>query len=157
MIRHDVKTYCNSCKYVMAYHQVSDGLPSLRVTMWIERLSLLVIGCREKLSTRLCMFFKGTKTIQSEWIFLQRITWDTGGSFAGVEKIIRETFLPRLFFGKTKTLSPVIGALSMMPVNKSRLGPPESSDVISVEVLNLHVMDRRTGMGRDRRGGGSPM
>ena len=60
--------------------------------------------------------------IQSEWIFLQRVTWDTGDSFAGVEKAIWETFLLHIFFGKTKTLSPVVGALSTIPVKKSRLG-----------------------------------
>ena len=31
-------------------------------------------------------------TIQSEWIFLQHVTWDIGDAFAGVDKIIRETF-----------------------------------------------------------------
>ena len=62
------------------------------------------------------------RTIQSEWIFLQHVTWDTWDAFAGVEKIIRETFLPRLFFGKTKTLSPVMEALSIIPVKKSGLG-----------------------------------
>ena len=45
-----------------------------------------------------------------------------GDAFAGVDKMIRETFFPRIFLGKTKTLSPVVGALSMMPVNKSGLG-----------------------------------
>ena len=59
--------------------------------------------------------------IQLEWIFLQRITWGTGDAFAGVEKIIRETFLPRLFFRKTKTLSIIVGYLSTMPFNKSGL------------------------------------
>ena len=51
--------------------------------------------------------------IQSEWISIQRATWDTGDSFAGVEKMLHETFLPRIFFGKTKTLSTVVGALSV--------------------------------------------
>ena len=60
--------------------------------------------------------------IQSEWIFLQRVTWDTGDVFAGVDKMIRETFLPRLFFRKTKTLSSVVGALCTMPVKKSVMG-----------------------------------
>ena len=32
--------------------------------------------------------------------------------------MILETFLPRLFFGKTKTLSLILGALSTMPVKK---------------------------------------
>ena len=36
--------------------------------------------------------------------------------------MIRETFLPRLFFRKTKTLSPVVGSLSTIPVIKSGLG-----------------------------------
>ena len=62
------------------------------------------------------------RAIQLEWIFIQRVTWDTGDAFAKVENIILETFLPRLFFGKTTTLSPVVGALSTMPVNKSGLG-----------------------------------
>ena len=59
---HDVKTYRYSCKYVITYHRVSDGLLSLRVTMWIEGLSLSVINRREKLATRLCVFCK-TKNI----------------------------------------------------------------------------------------------
>ena len=41
-------------------------------------------------------------SIQSEWIFLQRVTWDTGDSFTGVENMIRETFPPCLFFGGKK-------------------------------------------------------
>ena len=63
------------------------------------------------------------RAIQSECIFLQHVTWGTGESFVGVEKMIRETFFPCLFFGKTKTLPPVVGALSTVSVRKSRLGP----------------------------------
>ena len=36
--------------------------------------------------------------------------------------MIRETFLPCLFFGKTKTLSPIVGSLSAMPFKKAGLG-----------------------------------
>ena len=32
--------------------------------------------------------------IKLEWIFIQRVTWDTGGAFVGVEKMLQETFLP---------------------------------------------------------------
>ena len=46
--------------------------------------------------------------IQSEWIFFQRVIWDTGYAFSEVDKMIRETFLSRLFFGKTKNLSPLV-------------------------------------------------
>ena len=42
--------------------------------------------------------------------------------FTGVDKMIREAFLPRIFFGKKKTLSHIVGALSTMPVKKSGLG-----------------------------------
>ena len=62
------------------------------------------------------------RAIQSEWIFLQRVTWDTGDAFAGVEKMIRETFLPRLFFGKTKTLSPIVGTLIKILIKVAGLG-----------------------------------
>ena len=36
--------------------------------------------------------------------------------------MIQENFLPCLFFGKTKTLSPIVGNLSTIPVNKSVMG-----------------------------------
>ena len=44
--------------------------------------------------------------------------------------MIHETFMSRLFFGKTKTPSPVVGALSTMSVNKAGLGilNPVTSD-----------------------------
>ena len=60
--------------------------------------------------------------IQPEWIFLQHVTWDMGYAFAGVEKMIRENVLLRLFSGKTKTLSPIVGDQSTITVNKSGLG-----------------------------------
>ena len=62
------------------------------------------------------------RTIQLEWIFLQHVTWFTIDAFAGVERMIWETFLPRLFFRNMKTLSTIVGDLSMMLVKKSRLG-----------------------------------
>ena len=42
----------------------------------------------------------------------------TGQAFIGVEKVLRETFLPRLLFGKQKTLPPIVGDLSTFPVKK---------------------------------------
>ena len=38
--------------------------------------------------------------IQLEWSFLQRVTKNTGDSFLGVEKMLRETFFLCLFFIK---------------------------------------------------------
>ena len=45
-----------------------------------------------------------------------------GDTFAGVEKMIWETCLPRLFFVKTKSLSPIVLTLSTMLANKFGLG-----------------------------------
>ena len=59
--------------------------------------------------------------IQSEWIFPQRVEKNMGEAFAGVERMILKTFFPRLFFVKSKTLIPIVGTLSTMPVKKSSL------------------------------------
>ena len=45
-------------------------------------------------------------TIQSEWIFLQRVTKNTGETFAVVEIMIRRTSLTRLLFEGKKTSHP---------------------------------------------------
>ena len=60
--------------------------------------------------------------IQSEWIFLRRVTTNMLDEFAGVETMIQETFPPCLFFRKTKSLSPIVGALSKILVKKSSVG-----------------------------------
>ena len=39
-----------------------------------------------------------------------------------MEKMIWEIFLPHIFFGKTKTLSPIVGNLSNMPIKVAGLG-----------------------------------
>ena len=59
--------------------------------------------------------------IQSEWIFLQCVTKDKGHAFAGVEKLLWETFLNRLLFGKLKCLPQIVLTLSTMTVKKSIL------------------------------------
>ena len=63
------------------------------------------------------------RAVQLEWVFLQHVTKDMGQAFMGLEKVLWETFLPRLFFGKSKTLQPILGALSAFLVNKYGLGP----------------------------------
>ena len=62
------------------------------------------------------------RDIQSERIFLQRVMKDMGQAFAVMEKILWETFLLRLFFGKPKTFPAIVGTLSTFPVKKTRLG-----------------------------------
>ena len=60
--------------------------------------------------------------IQLDWIFLQHVSTNMVDAFAGVEKMIWKTFLPSLFFGKEKPVSPIRGALSTIPVKKYLLG-----------------------------------
>ena len=62
------------------------------------------------------------RAIQSEWIFLKRVTNNTGDAFSGEGKMIQETILPFLFFVKSKSLSPIVGTLSKMRVKKSGMG-----------------------------------
>ena len=50
------------------------------------------------------------------------MTKNTGQEFVGVEKVLQETFFPCLFFGKLKTLPPVVGTISMLTVNKYSMG-----------------------------------
>ena len=61
--------------------------------------------------------------IQTECIYLQRTTEDTRHAFTGVMKLLWETFFLCLFFGKYKSLPPIVGTLSTMPVNKSGMVP----------------------------------
>ena len=61
------------------------------------------------------------RVVQPEWIFWQHATKDTGQEFMETVKVLWETYLPLIFFGKPKTLSPIVGALSKFPVKKSRM------------------------------------
>ena len=56
--------------------------------------------------------------IQLEWCFIQRVTKNMGETFLVMEKMLWETFLPHIFFGKSKTLSPIVGILIKVPVKK---------------------------------------
>ena len=92
------------------------------------------------------------QTIQSEWIFLQCVTWDTGDEFAGVDNMIRETFLPHISFGKTKHLSPIVGSISTMLVKKSGLvliNPvtPEKGKYLSSQRGSAKLVRAMTGTG----------
>ena len=62
------------------------------------------------------------RDIQSEWIFVQRVTNNKGDKFEGVKKLLWGNIFPILFFRKAKYLTPFIGSLSMMPVKKVGLG-----------------------------------
>ena len=44
-----------------------------------------------------------------------------GGAFTVLEKMIRETFLPRLLLVNMKTLSPIVGTLSTIPIKVAGL------------------------------------
>ena len=59
--------------------------------------------------------------VQLEWIFLKRTKKVTVQAFAGLEKYAGNRF-DLSFLWKIYTPPPIVGALSMFPVNKSGLG-----------------------------------
>ena len=89
------------------------------------------------------------RAIQPELIFLQHITWYTVDAFPGVDKMIRETFLPGIFLRKTKTLSPIVGAISTMTAKKDRLGLLNPVDSAQEKYLSSQWGEHRTRSGRD--------
>ena len=77
----------------------------------------------------------------------------TGYAFLGVEKIIRETFLPRLFFGKTKKLSPIVGTLITMTIKVA--GPGLLNPVTSANETCLRYKRGSAELIRSMTGGGA--
>ena len=75
--------------------------------------------------------------IQLEWIFLQRITKNMGDVFAGMEKMLQESFLSYLFFVNSKSLSPIVGTISMIPVRKASMGLLNAVASASEKCLSL--------------------
>ena len=69
--------------------------------------------------------------------FLQSVTNNIGDAFAVWEKILQETFLPCLFFGESKSLTPLIGTLSTMPVKKDSLGFQNTVTSVNENFLRL--------------------
>ena len=55
--------------------------------------------------------------------FLQRVIRDIEKLFAGVGKVLREIFFPRILFVKSKNLPPIVGDLSTSLVNKYGIVP----------------------------------
>ena len=53
------------------------------------------------------------------------MTKKMGHAFTGLEKLLWETFLPRLFFCKSKYIPPIVGTLSTIPVKRSGLDLPK--------------------------------
>ena len=68
------------------------------------------------------------RTVQSEWTFLQHVTWDMGDAFVGVEKIIRGNVLSCLLFGKKKIPLTHRRISKYNAGQESHIGTPESSD-----------------------------
>ena len=65
------------------------------------------------------------------------MTEDTGYTFAVVEKFLWETFLPFLFFGKSKPLPSIVETVSTIPVKKSSLGLQDLVTSANYKYLSL--------------------
>ena len=94
------------------------------------------------------------RVIQSEWVFIRRVTWDIGDLFTVVEKMIRENIFASSFLRKYENPLPRRRSSKYDFGQEIWTGTPTSSDVGSGEVLKLHTRERITDTGRDRRGGG---
>ena len=104
--------------YIGDYESKSDWLRECTLT-WEKNIGMISKTAGKYLQES-CVVV--AYVIQSEWIFLKKITWVTGVAFAGVEKMIWGTFLPHLFFIYTKSLSTIVRTLSTVPVKKPGLG-----------------------------------
>ena len=62
------------------------------------------------------------RVIKLESIFLQRLTRNKAYVLASVEKLLQEAIFPHPFFGKSKSLTPLVCTLSNIPVKKAVLG-----------------------------------
>ena len=89
--RHGFKV-CTGARYLGGYigdnHSKQDWMIESTLT-WkknINTISKTAGKCPQE------SYSAVVRAIQSEWIFIQRITWDTGDSFAGVDKMICKTF-----------------------------------------------------------------
>ena len=59
-----------------------------------------------------------------------------GHVFTGVEKLLCETFLPRLFFRKLIYFTPLIGNMGTMPVNKAGLSLKNTATCINKKSIS---------------------
>ena len=60
-----------------------------------------------------------------------------GYAFAVVEKLLQETFLPRLFLVKYKSLPPIVVTLSTMEIKKSGIGLQYPITSVNEKYLSL--------------------
>ena len=73
----------------------------------------------------------GVRAIQLEWIFLQRVTWDTGNSFRGSGEDDSQKLFASSFFRKYEKPLPHLRSYKYDAGQEIRTGTPESSEVIS--------------------------
>ena len=77
------------------------------------------------------------RAILSEWTFLQLITRNKGYAFIGMEKLLRETFSPRLYLRKSKYLTPPHRNSKYDASQKILPRPPESCDICRRKISKL--------------------
>ena len=81
------------------------------------------------------------------------MTKNTRYAFARVEKLLRETFLPCLFFGKSKSPLLIVGTLSIILVKKDGLGLQNSvksanEKLPSLQRVRMELIRDVTGEGK---------
>ena len=82
-------------------------------------------------------YFAVVRAIQIYWILLQRTTWDTGDSFMGMKKMIRENFFALSFLWKEKKPLTYCRSSKYDADKDGKIVTPESSDVRRRKVHKL--------------------
>ena len=121
-VRHHGFKVCTYASYLGGY--IGDDVSKVNcIKNWMDKWERDICALR-KMADKYPQesHAMATCTVQSGWIFLQYVTKDTGKAFKGLENVPQEIFLPHIFFGKSKTLPPIVGYLSKLPAKKYGLG-----------------------------------
>jgi hypothetical protein len=115
-------TYCEGTRYLGGFvgsKSSREKWLAPKIQRWIRGVTRLSTIAKRYPQTAYAGL---TKSLQSEWMYLQRVVPCTAGDFQGIEDALRESFLPALF-GDPDTDQ--LRGLSQLPVKQSGLGIPD--------------------------------
>ena len=127
--------------FVGSADSLSDWLTP-KIEEWTDAVRTLSRVARRYPQTAYCAL---TRSLQTEWTYLQRVVPESGPAFKPVEDAIQKEFLPALFGGP-----PPVRELTSLPVNMAGLGIPDpvtsasthfSTSVSMTEEISTSLID----------------
>jgi hypothetical protein len=120
--------YCDGHRYVGGF----IGTKAAKAEWLDQKIQNWVYGV-ERLARAAVRFpqtaYAGlSKSLQSEWQYLQRVLPDAGPAFAPVEQALREKFLPALMQETAGGLTEKLREYAALPVRKAGIGVPNPVD-----------------------------